>query len=737
MKLIVKKINKGFFKKVINNFSYEFENGKIYAITGKSGCGKSTLLSILAGNCQNYNGNIYFDKQNIKKMPNYTFLDVGFVYQSYQLLDNLTSYENVALPLEMQNEFNDNIKYKINTLFKKFNISNLLNTKVKNCSGGEKQRIAIIRALIKNPKIILLDEPTSALDARNSEILFEHLNTIKKDKIIIMVTHNQNIADKCDEIIDLNNINKVDLLNFKEIKKSQNKIKFHKIKFLYQKVFKNKKIYNYFATSILSIGLIGFLLVGLLTSFINSVVNNSFNIFNNKNNITIKMKKNEEHINYDYIEKTYNSIYYEGLESSFKKQIKDNSLIQKLYLNQYELSNINFIFDNYLSTYSENVVLAIPLELSSNLLVSNNIIKLELENKIIQFNIDKYEIVDLYQPLSIYCNNINYLDDYFKYLNIDKKTTNLFYANDIDKLYDFLNNNINYINYEFILDKNNHLIYIQESYYPRILKDNLNDFLNINEYNYYLISDYVNTLIDYNSGFAYILNNDEGILVSIDNNLKDNEIMISEKYFQIYQNNQKLVLHGQQLKIVDITKENNYSLIYLNANTFNNFNKNSCLTCLINLKNINSFNNLGEFYINENLFSVSSFEVFDNINRFLKIFSFLLIIEAIVTGFFIFNINFVIKQKEVICLLKLGIYKNVIFKLLLYDPITNIISSVISALISGFVCKYLIAFIYNLLQHSNINISLSLMLIILTIILPFLFIMPLIIIKISIFLKKS
>ena len=295
MKLIVKKINKGFFKKVINNFSYEFENGKIYAITGKSGCGKSTLLSILAGNCQNYNGNIYFDKQNIKKMPNYTFLDVGFVYQSYQLLDNLTSYENV--PLEMQNEFNDNIKYKINTLFKKFNISNLLNAKVKNCSGGEKQRIAIIRALIKNPKIILLDEPTSALDARNSEILFEHLNTIKKDKIIIMVTHNQNIADKCDEIIDLNNINKVDLLNFKEIKKSQNKIKFHKIKFLYQKVFKNKKIYNYFATSILSIGLIGFLLVGLLTSFINSVVNNSFNIFNNKNNITIKMKKNEEHIN--------------------------------------------------------------------------------------------------------------------------------------------------------------------------------------------------------------------------------------------------------------------------------------------------------------------------------------------------------------------------------------------------------------------------------------------------------
>ena len=104
--------------------------------------------------------------------------------------------------------------YKIKTLLKQFDVSYLINEKVKYMSGGEKQRIAIVKALIKDSNILLFDEPTSALDSYNANLFLTYLNQIKKDKIIIMVTHDINLANKCDEIIDFNNLKNSNINSF-------------------------------------------------------------------------------------------------------------------------------------------------------------------------------------------------------------------------------------------------------------------------------------------------------------------------------------------------------------------------------------------------------------------------------------------------------------------------------------------------------------------------------------------
>ena len=125
--LILQNINKKYHRKIIDRFSYQFNKGTIYSIVGPSGCGKSTLLSLISGNNKNYHGKILYKQQNIKKLKNYTFNEIGFVYQSYQLIDNLTAYENVILPFILNNlPIN---KIKINILFKEFGIFNIVNNR--------------------------------------------------------------------------------------------------------------------------------------------------------------------------------------------------------------------------------------------------------------------------------------------------------------------------------------------------------------------------------------------------------------------------------------------------------------------------------------------------------------------------------------------------------------------------------------------------------------------------------
>ena len=196
-------------KYVFKNINYEFEQGKMYAIKGKSGSGKTTLLSLITGLEKCTEGNVLYDRKDLKKMnlDKYRNTDIGIVFQSYNLLPRLTAIENIVLSMDVSQVKVKNKKQRALELMKDVGLSEEQgNRKILKLSGGEQQRIAIARSLSYNPKIIIADEPTGNLDKETeNEILkiFKHLAK-EENKCIIIVTHSQNVCDTVDIVYDLN-----------------------------------------------------------------------------------------------------------------------------------------------------------------------------------------------------------------------------------------------------------------------------------------------------------------------------------------------------------------------------------------------------------------------------------------------------------------------------------------------------------------------------------------------------
>ena len=187
---VLEKISKEFVtgkqvNKVLTDINLSFPDKGLFSIVGKSGCGKSTLLNILMGIEHPTKGKVYFNGKDITKMKDKDFSKyhlkcVSLIFQHYNLFNNLTAFENVILPQEIAGINNKEIGKKASELFNKFGLNNLANRKVKNLSGGEKQRIAILRSLITDPDAILCDEPTGALDYQNSREIMGILREISK-----------------------------------------------------------------------------------------------------------------------------------------------------------------------------------------------------------------------------------------------------------------------------------------------------------------------------------------------------------------------------------------------------------------------------------------------------------------------------------------------------------------------------------------------------------------------------
>lgn len=193
---------------VFKDISYEFEEGKMYAIRGKSGSGKTTLLSLITGLEKCTEGKILYDSKELKKrnLDRYRNTDIGIVFQSYNLLPRLTAVENIILSMDISKIKVKDKKKRALELMKSVGLSEEhANRKILKLSGGEQQRIAIARSLSYNPKIIIADEPTGNLDKdTENEILkiFEHLSKVE-NKCVIIVTHSQNVSDKADVVYEL------------------------------------------------------------------------------------------------------------------------------------------------------------------------------------------------------------------------------------------------------------------------------------------------------------------------------------------------------------------------------------------------------------------------------------------------------------------------------------------------------------------------------------------------------
>lgn len=194
--------------KVINDISFSVKKGEFAGIMGASGSGKTTLLNCISTIDSVTSGDICIEGKNVtalsqKEITKFRRESLGFIFQEFNLLDTLSVFENIALPLAVRKIDSAEIKSKVDEISDVLKISDILSKFPNEISGGQKQRAACARAVIGLPKLLLADEPTGSLDSASSKVLMDSFKTINQrlDATILMVTHDPFVASYCDRIL--------------------------------------------------------------------------------------------------------------------------------------------------------------------------------------------------------------------------------------------------------------------------------------------------------------------------------------------------------------------------------------------------------------------------------------------------------------------------------------------------------------------------------------------------------
>ena len=270
---------------IFDNLSFKFNEVGFYGIIGPSGCGKSTLLNIISGKDNNYEGNIIGENKNL-----------SFVYQDFHLIDYYTVFENLMISMDTVNLCSEEKEKMIHDMLKQYHLQNYANKKVRYLSGGEKQRIVIIRALLNNAEILLCDEPTSFLDKKNSINVFEMLKEVSRQCLVIVVSHNVKLMSMyADVVLKIENNTLMTHLSNNIIHKQRNNHSFNHVKvslkrILYNIVISYKRIYYVF---LLKEFCLIFLMTAFSLSFIlinqsHSIARTNINDFNGYDTLVLK-----------------------------------------------------------------------------------------------------------------------------------------------------------------------------------------------------------------------------------------------------------------------------------------------------------------------------------------------------------------------------------------------------------------------------------------------------------------
>lgn len=194
--------------KALDGITFQVMPGEFLGIMGCSGSGKSTLLNCIASMTRPSSGSIMMKGRQIlnlngAELADYRGREIGYLFQNFELLDNLTGRENILLPLSLHGVPEKESQVRLEKLSSYLEVTEVLDKFPAQMSGGEKQRIAAVRALILNPGIVLMDEPTGALDSRNAKALMEKLAGLNRDEnaTILMATHDSNAASYCRRIL--------------------------------------------------------------------------------------------------------------------------------------------------------------------------------------------------------------------------------------------------------------------------------------------------------------------------------------------------------------------------------------------------------------------------------------------------------------------------------------------------------------------------------------------------------
>lgn len=206
--IVLRNLKKQFGDRVLyRNLSYAFPRRGFYVIVGPSGCGKSTLLELIAGLDTVYDGTILFDGVPLRgKSESYRgrhrLRDIGYLRQGYDLLELETAVGNAGIPLRATSAEKPNLQErKAKDYLTRFGLKKKVSSTANRLSGGEKQRVALSRSLVNEPRVLLCDEPTGALDAKNGKMIFEYLRAVSKNTLVIMVTHDEEEARKWGDVL--------------------------------------------------------------------------------------------------------------------------------------------------------------------------------------------------------------------------------------------------------------------------------------------------------------------------------------------------------------------------------------------------------------------------------------------------------------------------------------------------------------------------------------------------------
>lgn len=464
-------LRKDYKERILDDINLKLNLGEFITILGPSGSGKTTLLKIIGMLLTKTKGtisinNIDYTKLSEKDIDYIHNKEIGFIYQNYNLIDNLTVLENILLPQEIKG----NKDYtKACNLLNKVGLLDKMNENVNNLSGGEKQRVAIARALINNPKIILADEPTGALDSVTSIEIMNLLKSFSKERLIIVVTHNKYLAKMyATRIINLKDgkIIKDEIIKRpKEVKEliTISKTKYHLkdiLKISIRNLFKNKG--RTIATIIaFSIGITSLTLTISLTNGFNKEVIDYERQISKSIPITITSmlsnKDNKNYINTNEITKDTNTTnnlnkemyeYIKNIDTNLISGVSissnTNTFLPDIKKEIIPVTDFNsYTISNYLETYYDLIKGNIPTSKEEVLLIVNkdNSINETLYNKlnIIDNNLDNIINKELkLDTINLKITGIIKIkEELYKKLGIDDEGSSIMYTKQLEE---YLNN---------------------------------------------------------------------------------------------------------------------------------------------------------------------------------------------------------------------------------------------------------------------------------------------------------
>ena len=364
--------------KALKEVNLEIDKGEIVAILGESGSGKSTLMNIIGGLDTDYSGELLVNNKllknfNEKELDKYRKDEIGFIFQSFNLISHLNVLDNVTIAMTLSNVSKTKRIKKAIDILEKLGLSDQMYKRPNQLSGGQKQRVAIARALVNNPKIILADEPTGSLDKETSVQILDILRNISKSGItVIMVTHSDLVASICNRVITISDGEIIseeirsDSVQFneeydKDVKHKQNLNFISAIKLALNNM-KKKLARNILISIGASIGIMSVIVMLSLGEGVKNYIKDIMN--ENLNPLTIELSKPIERDDY--------RPFYEGVKTLEKEDIEQLSnidnlhKIEKVFNSMMSNSRINIDDKNYniqmFSTINNNFLLSDLLE---------------------------------------------------------------------------------------------------------------------------------------------------------------------------------------------------------------------------------------------------------------------------------------------------------------------------------------------------------------------------------------